>query len=105
MCVAVLPAYMSVYFVHAWFLVRLEEDVQSLGTGIRDGCRLPCECWELNPSPLQVQPVLLTTEPPPQPHAVSCCTFTVFLLLVGNQPGPNCVCFFRCEVAKVCHVF
>ena len=30
---------------------------------VRDGCQLPCWCWELNPGPLQEQPVLLTTEP------------------------------------------
>ena len=28
---------------------------------------LLCGCWELNPCPLQEQPVLLTTEPPLYP--------------------------------------
>lgn len=32
------------------------------GTGVRDSCKLLCGCWELNPSPLEKQPVL-TTEP------------------------------------------
>ena len=28
-----------------------------------DGCEPPCGCWELNSEPLEVQPVLLTSEP------------------------------------------
>ena len=33
------------------------------GTGITDDRQLPCRCWELNPGPLQEQPVFLTTMP------------------------------------------
>jgi hypothetical protein len=33
----------------------------------RDGCELPCGCWELNSSPLEEPSVLLTTEPSLQP--------------------------------------
>ena len=33
------------------------------GNGLTDGCELPCGCWELNPGPLEDQPVLLTAEP------------------------------------------
>ena len=40
---------------------------RSPGTGIRDSCELPCGCWELNPGPLEEQPVLLTAEPSLQP--------------------------------------
>ena len=47
--------------------VCLYEDVGSPGTGVADSCELPCGCWVLNPSPLQEQPVLLTTEPSHQP--------------------------------------
>ena len=36
------------------------------GTGVTDSCELPCGCWELNPGPLEEQPVLLTAEPSPQ---------------------------------------
>jgi hypothetical protein len=36
------------------------------GTGVTDGCRLPCECWELNSGPLHEQ-VFLTIEPSLQP--------------------------------------
>lgn len=31
-----------------------------LELGLRDGCKLPCACWELNWGPLQEQPLLLT---------------------------------------------
>ncbi|ERE79937.1 E3 ubiquitin-protein ligase [Cricetulus griseus] len=26
---------------------------RSLGTGVTDSCEPPCQCWELNPGPLQ----------------------------------------------------
>ena len=42
---------------------RPEEGTPSFGTGITNGCELPCGCWELNLVPLKEQPVLLTTEP------------------------------------------
>ena len=29
---------------------------------ITDGCEPPCGCWELNPSTLEKQPVVLTAE-------------------------------------------
>lgn len=40
-----------------------EEGVGSPGTGIAGGYEAPCGCWEVNLSPLEQQPVLLTTEP------------------------------------------
>ena len=33
------------------------------GTGVTNGCELPCGCWELTPGPLEEQSVILTTEP------------------------------------------
>jgi hypothetical protein len=36
---------------------------------IKDGCKLPCGCWELNSGPLEEQSVLLPTEPSFQPSA------------------------------------
>jgi hypothetical protein len=39
--------------------VCLYEGVRSPGTGIVDSCELSCGCWELNPGPLEEQPVLL----------------------------------------------
>jgi hypothetical protein len=35
-------------------------DVGCPETGITDDCKLPCGGWELNPSPLEEQPVLLS---------------------------------------------
>jgi len=35
---------------------------------ITDGCEPPCGCWDLNSGPLEEQSVLLTAEPPLQPH-------------------------------------
>ena len=35
---------------------------------VTDSCEPPCGCWELNPGPLEEQPVLLTTEPALQPQ-------------------------------------
>ena len=43
--------------------VCLYEEVRSLETGVTDNCELPYGYWELNPGPLEKQPVLLTTEP------------------------------------------
>jgi hypothetical protein len=40
-------------------------------TGGTDSCESPCGYWELNPGPLQEQPVLLTSEPPLQPKVRS----------------------------------
>lgn len=48
-------------------------DIGSPATGIRDGCGLLCQCWELNPRSLQKQPVLLITEPHLQPFKWGFC--------------------------------
>lgn len=37
----------------------------NMSTGVTNSCKLPCECWELNLSPLVEQPVLLITKPFP----------------------------------------
>ena len=46
----------SVHHVHT----VAEEDPLELES---HGCEPPCGCWKLNPSPLQEQPVLFTSEP------------------------------------------
>lgn len=43
------------------------------GTGITDGCELPCECQEWNPGPLKEQPELCIAEPSPQAAPASQC--------------------------------
>lgn len=46
-------------FVHMQFCVpSVSVEVRLPGTDVTGGCELPCQCWELNPSPLKEQPVL-----------------------------------------------
>jgi len=40
-------------------------------TGVIDTFEPPCESWELNPGPLERQPVFLVTEPSLQPKVSS----------------------------------
>lgn len=40
-----------------------QKNIRYPGTGVTDGFKLPCECWELNLGPLKKQPVLLTIGP------------------------------------------
>ena len=39
--------------------VCLCEDVGYSRTGVTDSCEPPCGCWNLNPGPLEEQPMLL----------------------------------------------
>lgn len=59
----VLPVYMPVHQVYAWYLQRPEEGIGSHGISNTDGCERPCEYWEPNPGPLQEQHLLLTADP------------------------------------------
>ena len=69
---SVLPACMYVCAPCACLVpVDSEKDIRSPGTEVTDGCEPSCGCWELNPSPLQEHPVLLTTEKNLQP-GVTC---------------------------------
>lgn len=49
------------YHVHALCLQMLEEGIISSRTVVIDEYE-PCGCWELNPGPLQMQPLLVTAE-------------------------------------------
>lgn len=40
-----------------------KKSVGCLGTGVADGCELPCGCWALNLGPFQEYIVLLTVGP------------------------------------------
>jgi hypothetical protein len=53
---------------------------------IPDSCKLPCGCWELNPSPLEEYSVLLMAESSLQP------SFNLFI---------SCICFM-CIIYGVC---
>ena len=59
--------YFTLFALVVFLRVCLCEDDRSPGTGVLDSYDLPCGCWELNSSPLEKQPVLLTTEPSLQP--------------------------------------
>lgn len=73
MYVGVLPAYMSMYHMHAQCLQRPEESIRFPGSRVIYGCKLACGCWDSNLS-LEEQSVILTTEPSRQP-------WTVYLLM------------------------
>lgn len=67
-CMSVSSAYMSAHHLCVWCPQEPEEGIQSLGAGTTDGCKPPRECRESNLSPLEEQPLLLTTEPFPQSY-------------------------------------
>jgi hypothetical protein len=54
-----LASLLSLYHVHAWCLLRQEEAIEYLSTGVTDGCILQV-CWESNLGLLEVQQALLT---------------------------------------------
>jgi hypothetical protein len=56
-------------------LGRSEGVIRSLGTGVVDGCKLSCGCWEQNPGPLQEQQVPLSSEAPFQSPVYLCMVF------------------------------
>jgi len=58
MCMNVLPACTSVFYVHVWCSQRSEEGISPSRTGVT-GSYLSYGCWELNPGLLQEQTVLL----------------------------------------------
>lgn len=68
MCMDTLPADVSVQHACACCVWNSEGGVGSPGTGVSGGCQPPCGDWELNAGPQGEQPVLLTIEPPLQPH-------------------------------------
>ena len=68
MRVCVLPACKSAQHMTHNHLCpqRPEEGAGSPGARVTDSCEPPCGGWELNPGPLEEQPVFLTTEPSPR---------------------------------------
>lgn len=63
MCVVCLHTYKYIYIhiyehcMNIWDLLRPEEGVESVGTGITDSCEPSCGCWGLNTGSLQEQQV------------------------------------------------
>lgn len=64
----------------------------NMSTGVTNSCKLPCECWELNLSPLVEQPVLLITKP-----------FPSFLFFINFLFLSLYICI--CWVCHVCMVY
>lgn len=58
---------MSVQDKHAWLTWRPEGVLALPGTGVTDGCKLLCGCWESNWVFCQSKQVLLTDEASLQP--------------------------------------
>ena len=56
------------FCVH-WYFASTCVCVRVSGTGVTDSCELPCGYWELNPSPLEEQPVFLFSVLFPQPQS------------------------------------
>ena len=68
-----------------------------LRTGVMNDCEPPCGCWELNPGPLQDQPVLLTSEP--SVHSQPSLSVTNFLLpeIFGMFIFHSCLLPWNCS--------
>lgn len=64
--------YLHVYLCTTYVCLLPTEGIVSLGIRVVDGCELLCMCWELNPSHLEEQPVLLTDEPSFLPKVLFC---------------------------------
>ena len=65
-----LPVCVYVYMPYVYLVpmeVRRGPWIPLLGVAITGSCELPCECWDLNPGPLEEQQVLFTSEPQLQP--------------------------------------
>lgn len=60
----ILPTYVCI----TYYLRRPENVIECPGTGVQMTESL-CECWQLDPGPLEKRPVLLRAEPSLQPQA------------------------------------
>ena len=74
----VLPACISVIVLD---LLELELQI--------DSYELPCGCWEVNPGPLEEQPVFLTTEQSLQPQIPSILTRIRTAINVKKPSNPS----------------
>lgn len=64
---------------------KSEEGIGFPGIGVKDARERPCGCWESNTSPLQEQPMFLTSEPTLQSLS-SLCFKTGFLIESRTLP-------------------
>jgi hypothetical protein len=69
MCMGVLPACLCIRHMPTAHRGQ-KKSVRFPGTGVPDSHNPPCGCWEMNPGPLEEQPVFLTAELSFQPHGL-----------------------------------
>jgi hypothetical protein len=84
MCISVLLAYASMHDLCLWCPQRLEEDIGSPGTGVKDSYWLLCECLESKLGPLEEKPLLRITEPSLHPNRCFL-TLSLFIFLVPSN--------------------
>lgn len=82
MCLRILPIHVSVPRVHA---LGGQKRASNLLGQVTQGCELPCRCWELDPGPLEEQPVLLSAEPSLQPLHLFSSYISQYLVLVEEK--------------------
>ena len=66
---------------------EVRKGVEYSGTGVMDGYKPTCSCWELNSGPLEEQPVPLPTEPALQPAVSSSCHCDCLAVSHGLEPS------------------
>jgi hypothetical protein len=59
--------YLFIYLIYECSAAYTTTCQKKATDALTDGREPPCGCWELNSSPLEEQPVLLTSEPSHQP--------------------------------------
>lgn len=79
------PARISMYYLDAWCPRKLEEGVQSPGTGVKGVCELLCGCRELNAGRIEEQSVLFSYFPSLPPSF-----FWLILIINLTQGGLTC---------------
>lgn len=62
-----LSVYLSMHYLHAWCLQRPADTIKFPDIGVISVCELLHGCLELDPDPLEEQPVFLSAEPSLQP--------------------------------------
>lgn len=74
-----------------------------MSTGVTNSCKLPCECWELNLSPLVEQPVLLITKPFPSyfPFLYKLSLFVSLYMYMLSLSCLHGVCSYVCRDAHI----
>lgn len=64
----VLPARVTVHHVHAWYPWGTEKGIRFPGSGVTEGCELPCGSWELSYPRVSGDLNHGANSPAPEPH-------------------------------------